>query len=219
MDTFALGDYGSDDSALPMSLVREIGNTDTSMEVISLSEPVPRAATIKSTDTNPIHFIACRTLRLSKTIVLLRTSLRVQIGGTKLLAVDQEMDEVLLRRLLFRATDFDLERHLETVPVAVDRECIEELSSTSLKSYSVPYSGIICQQTDDDPAQLPQSASAVVGIDSAESIEDVSVLICTKNRRKNSRRLIREDLSQVCRSIAICSESSSVRIRPLVLDL
>lgn len=182
VDAIALGDYGSDESAIPFSLLQEVLESEPNVLVVKLNTPTSLATAIKSTKPNPITFTASQTAQLSLTISLPGSNLPVRIRGIKFLVVDQKMDEVLLGRPFLRAIGFDLEKHLESVATMIDGKHIEELSPTRLKAVSIPYAGLVYQKTDDDPVELPHTVSAGIGSDSLESINNALAGICNEAR-------------------------------------
>lgn len=94
----ALGDYGSDESAISSAVCDKLlASNQTGFPTI-LADPIKLSTAISSTTSNPITFTASRRVTLSVTIILPNTHLPIRIHGVPFLVVDQEMDEALLGR-------------------------------------------------------------------------------------------------------------------------
>ncbi len=139
IDSIALGDSGSDWSAIPVSIANEISSAVPDVDIVALDTlfdsrlPSRALAATRST-----------LRRLRKPRLRLLLSFRDPIyqfasAGVPFLVVDQPMEEVLLGRPFLKAIGFDLESHLEKVGRYVDGK---HMDVSSPLASSPPPSGI-----------------------------------------------------------------------------
>lgn len=104
----ALGDTGSDVSAMPLSLFENLLAAVPSIEVRNLANPTSFSTAIRSTAGQVITFTSSQTVVSSVTIVLPGSNIPVRIRDVQFFIVDQEVYEVLLGRPFLREIGFDL---------------------------------------------------------------------------------------------------------------
>lgn len=173
VSSVALGDYGADFSAIPLSLVERVCLPEPKVNLKPMKKKMHLSTAIKSKPDANIEFTASSTVELGVTINLPGSNLPVRIRGVTFLVVDQDMSEVLLGRPFLKAIGFDLNYHLQQVGKFVDGKHIAELETNCLKQKlaSCTYKGMAYQEKDDDPIRLPETVAAGFGEDSKSSID------------------------------------------------
>lgn len=169
VETQALGDYGSDFSAMSSKTFEIIQNNVSDVSFETFSEPMKLKGAFETDET--ISYSASRSTKLPITIILPGSNIPVRIRGIEFLITDQDMEEVLLGRPFLKSIGFDLTKHLVTVRDDVHDKDINELPKVSSKLATAKYSGMAYQSADDDPIHLPEPLAAGIGEDSNESIE------------------------------------------------
>lgn len=164
----ALGDYGSDFNAMPLSTFERVASGDASVVPEKFPCPVELIAAFK---TETETFTSSMSALLNITLILRGSNIRVRIRGIKFHIVDQDMDEVLLSRPLLQAMGFNLTEHLERVHHLIDDKHVDDLNPDKIKAASLRYQGLSYDDGDDDPINLPEGLSAGIGADAPESID------------------------------------------------
>eukprot|EP00171_Calliarthron_tuberculosum_P022992 IDg22992t1 len=168
----ALGDTGSDLSALPSSIFEIVIKAEPGVVSKVLATPMKFQTAIAQTACQELKFTASRTATIAVTIILPGSNISVRIRGVELAIVDQEMDEILLGRPFLKAIGFDLNEHFQRVHSEVHDKHFEELKNSSAKIASTAYKGMVYQEVEDDPIQLPDVVSAGIGNDSDKEIDE-----------------------------------------------
>lgn len=128
MPCSALGDIGADESAILRCILNTLGREGIKANIEQLSEPIHLSAALKLLDT--VQFTASARVKLSIIISLPCGPLRPRL--VEFLVVDQDMDELLLRRPLLRCLGFDLGNHLEKIRTEIDNAENDSLMLSSL---------------------------------------------------------------------------------------
>lgn len=218
----ALGDYGSDQCAMPNSLLKEVIQADSTVPVEILEEPLQLEAAVKGTKDNPILFSASKTATLSLTIMLPGSNIPVRIRGVKFYIVDQEMGEVLIGRPFLKAIGFNLNDHLSEVSSYVNGRDIRDISPPKVKICAARYNGLVYQGVSDDPIELSEALSAGIGTDKDEDINLAFACIVSEAVKEgitDSGKLRLEKFLREFRDVFRIKLSADppARLRPLVI--
>ncbi len=171
VDSVALGDPGSDYSAVSSALFEKVLSAAPGAGTKTFNQPMHLEAAVNGTEDNPIKFTASKSATLSITIALPGSHLPVRTREVGFLTVDQDMGEVLLGRPFLKAIGFDLKTHFEKVGPLVDDKHLYELNKRASKISALSYRGLAYQSADDDPIKLPETVAAGIGRDSKDSID------------------------------------------------
>ena len=174
----ALGDYGSDVSAIDNRTFDRILLASPNVNVKNLDDSV-RLLTAFDDETTK-SYSATRSVILSIVIHLPGSNIPVRIRGVEFLVVDQQMDETLLGRPFLNRIGFNLEDHLKHVRHAINNKHISDINPREVKIASAKYQGLTYMAIDDDPIELPDCISAGIGVDTEESISNAFSLILEK---------------------------------------
>lgn len=165
-NTVALGDYGSDDSALPASLFQQVLKNSPSLPIEILSPPATISVAIYNGDSKARDiFSSSKKTRLSIIIMLPGSSLPLRIHGVPFYIVDQEMDEILLGRRFLHQIGFNLKDHLVRVASALNGKDFDHVNSEEVKISSAKYFGMRYNAIEDDPITIPEGVGANIGKD------------------------------------------------------
>ena len=173
------GDYGSDFSAMPRLLLKDLRNAGANVREQKLNEPLKLSPAIKLPDGVP--FTESASVKIDVRISLPCGPLRLR--NVQFMVTGQDMEEILLGRPLLKCLGFDLDIHLESVRQTFDnldvshamatkinsdeRKKIESSKLCSLKNYK----GLWYDTVEDDPVPPVDSAGANMGLDKEEDVQ------------------------------------------------
>ncbi|PXF46057.1 hypothetical protein BWQ96_04157 [Gracilariopsis chorda] len=188
VDCIALGDYGSDKSAINKKILDELKVQLPSLHVSTVQPPHQLSATISGSEENPIPFTTSQEISVSITIILHHTNLPVRIHGVPFLVVDQGMDGVLLGRPFLQKIGFDVQSHLRRVASDLHDKAYCELNPGTIKMASSTYRGLRYDFVAYDPIPLPESVDASIGLDQRdESDSGFSSIVYNKKHNGLSK--------------------------------
>ena len=129
----------------------------------SFEEPIELLGAFKSDQTK---FTSSAKVRFTFTISLPGSNILVRVSGVEFIIVNDEMDEILLRRPFLNRIGFDLSEHLRWVHPFIHDKHVDEIDPNKIKLAAAKYMGLSYVDADEDPIKLPECLAAGIGKDS-----------------------------------------------------
>ena len=126
LEVIGNGDYGSDFSAMPRRLLKDLRNAGAIVREQKLNEPLKLSPAIKLPDGVP--FTASASVKIDVRISLPCGPLRLR--NVQFMVTDQDMEEILLGRPLLKCLGFDI--HLESVRQTFDNLDVSHAMATKI---------------------------------------------------------------------------------------
>lgn len=160
-----LGDSGADFSALAASTFFKFKAAKPNIAVKELDSPIQLVGVFK-TNSKEVKFTASASVVLTFTIYLPGPNIPVRVRGIEFYIIDQEMEEILLRRPFLNAIGFNLTDHLFRIHSISHDKHEDKLNQQELKIAMVRYQGLSYMAADDDRIKHPERLAAGIGKDS-----------------------------------------------------
>lgn len=184
VDAVALGDSGSDFSAITTKILKQMILANPKLKPETLAKPMELQTAINGSAKNQIRFTASQSVSTSITLLMPDSELPVRVRGVDFIVVDQDMDEVLLGRPFLKAIGFNLRTHLEEVGQSIHNRHVDELTQERGRIMKAAYSGMSYRCLDDDPIAPTKSISTGFGTDSESSMSKAFEEIISDGRNK-----------------------------------
>ena len=164
----ALGDSGSDFSAISLETFNQVKKSSPDLHTEKLEEPLTLHGAFKADMASASSSFK---VKLMLTISLPGSNIPIRFRNVYFLVVNDDMDEILLGRPFLKSIGFNLVDHLTRFRDSIDGKSLEHVDAAGMKTASTSNSGMTYMAPDDDPIKLPECIAANIGNDSKESID------------------------------------------------
>lgn len=220
--SIALGDTGSDESAIDARLFREIKNEDSSIRTQLFK--VPQQLTLAISCGKETIFTASKRVYVSVTIFLPGSKLPLRVRNVPFLVVDHDMEECIIGRDFLQRIGFNLHDHLIRSREKIDGKKFEELNVQPRKLASLKYTGLQYDMVEDDPIPSVESIGASIGKDDPSQLEAALQEIVQKAKTKGLSSEGQVTMHQLIMEYAdvfrinLCNDDTA-KVQPLQIQL